>query len=69
MDIFFLFASLVKIAAIIGIIYALMWVLNKRAWWVKFLGIVVIFGVVQLALSVQIGDTQVLNAFDEGLLF
>lgn len=69
MDLFFLFASLVKITAIIGIIYALMWVLNKRAWWIKFLGIVVIYGVVQLALSVQVGDTQVLNAFDEGLLF
>jgi branched-chain amino acid transport system permease protein len=69
MGIQFLFFSLFKIAAIIGIFYGLFRMLNQKQLWMKVLGIVLAFGIVQLALSIQIGDTQILNNFDAGLLF
>ena len=69
MDNFYLIISIVKIALIIAYIYGLLWILNKPQMWLKILGIVVAFGIVQLALSLQFGDFQILNAFDSGLLF
>ncbi len=61
--------SIFKIGLIIAYIYGLLWVLNKPQKWLKVVGIVVAFGIVQLALSVQFGDFRLLNAFDSGLLF
>ena len=69
MEIGFLFISLIKIAAIIGLFYGLFWVLNKKPAWIKILGIVLAFGIVQAALILQIGGTPIFNNFDAGLLF
>jgi len=63
-----IFISIVKIALIIAYFYGLLKVMDHSSIWVKILGIVVAFGIVQLALSLQFGDFQVLNAFDNGLL-
>ena len=60
--------SIVKIALIIVYFYGLFKVMEHSSIWVKILGIVVAFGIVQLALSLQIGNTPILNAFDNGLL-
>ena len=48
MEIGYLFGSLVKIAVIIGYIYALMWVLDHKSKVVKIVGVVLAFGIVQL---------------------
>ncbi len=65
----YLIISIVKIAALLAYIYGLLWVLNQRSIWVKIGGLVVAFGIIQLALTVQIGDFQILSSFDSGLLF
>lgn len=64
----FILISILKIAGIIAWIYGLLWVLGRRQWWVKAIGIVAAFGVIQLALT-QIGDFVVFNTFDVGLLY
>ena len=69
MEIGFLIGSLVKIAFMIAWIYGLMFALGHKSWLVKVAGIVVAFGIIQLALSVQIGDFQIFSDFDNGLLF
>jgi len=63
-----LLLSVVKIIAILGWIYGVLWVLGLKAWWAKVIGIVAAFGIVQLALT-PVGGFQVLNDFDQGLLF
>jgi branched-chain amino acid transport system permease protein len=64
-----LLTSLVKIAAVLAYVYGLLWVLGKSALWMKIVGLVASFGIIQLALSVNIiGGAPLLNAFDEGLL-
>ncbi len=68
MDLGFLIGSIVKIAAVLVYIYGLLWVLGHVNKLVKIGGIVVAFGVIQLAL-LQYGDFQILNDFDSGLLF
>jgi branched-chain amino acid transport system permease protein len=68
-EIGFLVISLVKIAAILAYIYGLMWALGQKQWWVKGVGILAGFGVIQLALSLRFGEFQIFNSFDEGLLF
>ena len=68
MDLGFLIGSIVKIAAVLGYIYGLLWVLGHTNKIVKIGGIVVAFGVIQLAL-LEYGDFQLLNNFDSGLLF
>ncbi len=60
--------SVIKIIAILGWIYGVLWVLGLKAWWAKVLGIVAAFGIVQLGLS-PLGSLQILNDFDRGLLF
>ncbi len=60
--------SVIKIIAILGWIYGVLWVLGLKAWWAKVLGIVAAFGIVQLGLT-SFGGFQVLNDFDRGLLF
>jgi branched-chain amino acid transport system permease protein len=69
MEIGFLIGSLVKIAAILAYIFALMWVLGQKQWWIKGVGILAGFGIIQLALSLRFGDFQIFNSFDQGLLF
>ena len=63
-----LLLSVVKIIAILAWIYGVLWVLDRKAWWLKVAGIVAAFGIVQLALT-PIGGFQVFNDFDRGLLF
>ena len=73
MELGFLFISIVKIGAILAYLYALLWVLGHKQWWVKAVGLIAAFGVVQLALSLKFGSGenpfQILNSFDQGLLF
>jgi len=73
MQIGFLVISIVKIAAILAYFYGLMWVLGKKAWWLKAVGLIVGFGIIQLALALKFGGGdnpfQIFNSFDQGLLF
>jgi branched-chain amino acid transport system permease protein len=68
MDINSLLVALVKIVAIVAYFYGLMWVLGRQAKWIKIVGIIVGFGIVELAFT-QIGTFKLLNDFDQGLLF
>jgi branched-chain amino acid transport system permease protein len=68
MELGFLIASIVKIVAIIAYIYGLLWILGNPKWWVKVVGVVAAFAVVQIALT-SFGSFSVLNNFDSGLLF
>ncbi|MFZ6019617.1 MAG: branched-chain amino acid ABC transporter permease, partial [Chloroflexota bacterium] len=68
MELGFLLGSIVKIFAILAYLYGLLWVLARPNRWVKLIGVVVAFGVVQLALT-DFGGFQVLTNFDSGLLF
>lgn len=68
MGIGFLLISIVKIVAILAYLYGLMWVLARPNKWIKIVGVIVAFGVVQLALT-NFGGFSVLNNFDSGLLF
>jgi len=65
----FLLITIVKIGAVLAYLYGLLWVLGHVSKWVKIIGLVVAFGIVQLAISLQFGDFQIFNAFDSGLLF
>jgi len=64
----FLLGSIVKIVALLAYLYGLMWVLGHRNKFVKIGGVIVAFGVIQLALT-DIGGFRLLNNFDEGLLY
>lgn len=68
MELGFLFISIVKIFGLIAYIYGVLWVMNQPSRWVKIGGLVVAFGVIQLALT-PFGDFQLLTNFDSGLLF
>ncbi len=68
MELGFLLGSLVKIVAVLAYLYGLLWVLGHPKKWVKVIGLIVAFGVVQLALT-DFGGFRVLNNFDSGLLF
>jgi len=68
MDIYFLVISVVKIVAILAYIYGLLWAMGHSSKIVKIVGIIVAFGIIQLALSLKFGDFQILNDFDSGLL-
>lgn len=65
----FLLISIVKIAAVLAWIYGLLWVLGHASPAVKAMGVACAFAVIQLALSVRIGDSAIFNDFDQGLLF
>ena len=69
MQIGFLIGSIVKIGAILAYIYGLLWVLGHPSKWVKIVGVIAAFGIVELALDLKLGDFQILNNFDSGLLF
>jgi len=68
MNIVFLFASVLKIVGVLAYVYFLLWVLGNKSVWVKIGGVIVAFGVIQLALM-NIGGFQLFNDFDRGLLF
>jgi branched-chain amino acid transport system permease protein len=69
MELGFLIGSIVKIAVILAYLYGLLWVLGHKQLWVKVLGLIAAFGIVQLAFSVTIGDSTILTEFDSGLVF
>jgi branched-chain amino acid transport system permease protein len=69
MQIGFLIGSVVKIAALMAWIYGVLWVLGHHSKWVKIIGIVAAFGVIQLALSLNLGGFYILDSFDSGLLY
>jgi branched-chain amino acid transport system permease protein len=68
MELGFLLGSIVKIIGILAYLYGLLWVLARPNRWVKIIGVIVAFGVIQLALT-NIGGFQLLTNFDSGLLF
>jgi branched-chain amino acid transport system permease protein len=69
----FLIISIFKIGAILAFFYGLMWALGQKQWWIKAVGLIAGFGIVQLALSLRFGPEenafQIFNSFDQGLLF
>jgi len=69
LDLGFLIFSVLKIAVVLAWIYGLLWVLGHASPVIKAVGVLCAFGVIQLALSVQIGDSTIINDFDRGLLF
>ncbi len=69
MNFAFLVFSILKIVGIMAWIYGILWALGHRSPWVKLAGLVLAFGIVQIALSVPIGGSPVLSDFDSGLLF
>lgn len=69
MELGYLFATILKMAALVAWIYGLLWVLDQKQLWVKIVGVLVAFGIIQFALSFSAGDFQIFNGFDEGLLY
>jgi len=69
MQIGFLLGTIIKIAALMAWIYGLLWVLGQPSKRIKLIGIVATFGIMQLALSLKIGDFQILTGLDSGLLY
>ena len=68
MEIGFLLGSLLKIALLLGYLYGLLWVMGHPKLWVKALGVLAAFAVIQVALT-DFNGFKLLNAFDQGLLF
>ena len=64
-----LFGMIVKMAFLVAWIYALLRVLDLKAWWQKLLGLLACFGVIQLLFSLQFGEFQIFSAFDQGLVY
>jgi branched-chain amino acid transport system permease protein len=69
MQVGFLFSMIVKMAALIGWVFGLMWVLDRKRLWQKGVGALAAFAVIQGAFLLKIGDFQVFSPFDQGLLF
>jgi len=69
MQLGYLFATIVKMAALVAWIYGLLWGLNRKPLWQKALTVLLAFGVVQVAFLLQFGDFAIFSAFDQGLLF
>ncbi len=63
-----LLITIIKIVAVLGWVYGLLWIVGRKSWWVKIIGIVAAFTIIQIALT-SFGEFQVLNDFDRGLLF
>jgi branched-chain amino acid transport system permease protein len=69
MEVLQLLGTIVKMGAILAVIMGLLWALGRKQLWQKILGVAVAFAVVQLAISLQFGEFQLLTDFDQGLLF
>lgn len=67
-DITFLITSILKIVGVLAYLYGLLWVLGHKQLWVKIVGVIVAFGIIQLGIT-PIGGFQLFNDFDSGLLF
>lgn len=67
-DFGFLLASTLKIVGILAYLYGLLWLLGHKKLWVKAVGLVAAFGIIQLGLT-AFGNFRALNDFDSGLLF
>lgn len=67
-DIIFLITSILKIVGVLAYLYGLLWVLGHKQLWVKIVGVIVAFGIIQLGIT-PIGGFQLFNDFDSGLLF
>jgi len=68
MGLAFLAGSIVKIVALMFYLWALLRILAHPKWWVKVIGVIAAFGIVQIALT-SINGFTLLNTFDSGLLF
>ena len=69
MELSYLFTTILKMAALIAWIYGLTWGLARKPLWQKALTVLAAFGIIQLAFLLQIGDSGVFSAFDQGLLY
>ncbi len=71
MELGFLLGSIVKIGAILAYLYGLLWVLGHKKLWVKVVGVIAAFAIVQMALTITYGEEgeTLLNNFDQGLIF
>ena len=69
MELGFLVGSIVKIGAILAYLYGLLWVLGHKKIWVKVVGVVAAFAIIQIGLTVSFGAEPILNDFDSGLIF
>ncbi|HEX9115328.1 MAG TPA: hypothetical protein VGA61_04615, partial [Anaerolineae bacterium] len=71
LDLATLVISIVKIAAVLVWVWAVLWVLGRKPLWAKVLGVILMWGIVQASLTPLpfAGGFQVLNEFDKGLLF
>ena len=64
MEFGFLLLSILKLLLILAYLYGLLWALGNKAWWVKLLGVILAFGIIQVGFS-----TGILSNFDSGLIF
>ncbi len=69
MQLDFLIISIVKIFAIIAYLYGLMKFMGHPKLWVKIVGVLGAFAIIQLALTPLFGMDAILSSFDSGLLF
>ncbi len=69
MELGFLLLSIAKMSAILAWVYGLIWILGRPGAVVKGAGILAAFAVVQLAMTLPLGDRTILDDFDMGLLF
>ncbi len=69
MELGFLVTMLAKIAGVLALLYFLLWMMGRQRTWQKVLGILAVFGLVQVAFSVRFGGSQLFNNFDQGLVF
>jgi branched-chain amino acid transport system permease protein len=64
----FLLISTLKIIGVIAWVFGLLWVMGAKSKWVKILGVIAAFGIIQVMLVAEPGGTQILSDFDRGLL-
>jgi branched-chain amino acid transport system permease protein len=63
-----LFGFIIKMGALIAWIFGLLWVLNRKQLWLKILGVLAAFGIVQFAIVLKIGEFSPFTGFDQVLL-
>jgi branched-chain amino acid transport system permease protein len=69
MDLAFLLITVLKIGAILGWLYGLLWGLGQPSPWVKVASGLAGFAVIQVAISVPFGNVFLFTDFDSGLMF
>jgi branched-chain amino acid transport system permease protein len=69
MDIANLFSIIIKMGALLAWIFGLLWALGRKEIWIKILGVLLAFAVIQSLFYVKFGDFQIFSGFDQGLLF